>query len=59
MIAAATEQGFYQAELAGLVFRVSPIVLILIGITFLRRKQPTRILFGMQVAAGIWLAEPP
>ena len=56
MIAAATEHGFYLAELARLVFSVSPIALILIGITFLRRKQPTRILFGIQVAAGIWLA---
>jgi hypothetical protein len=56
MIAAATEQGFYMAELARLVFRASPIALILIGISFLRRQQPTRIVFGMQLAVGIWLA---
>jgi hypothetical protein len=56
MIAAATEQGFYLAELARLVFVASPIALILIGLTFLRRKEPTQIVFGMQVTAGIWLA---
>jgi hypothetical protein len=56
MFAADTEQGFYFAELAGLVFSAAPMALILIGLTFLRRKEATRILFGMQVTAGIWLA---
>jgi hypothetical protein len=55
MFAADTEQGFYLTELANLVFSAAPIALILIGLTFLRRKEPTRILFGMQVTAGFWL----
>lgn len=55
-IAAATEQGFYLQQLAWLVFGAAPIALILIGLTFLRRKERTRIVFGMQLAAGIWLA---
>jgi hypothetical protein len=50
-----TEQGFYLAELAKLVFAVSPIALILIAVIFQRRKEPTRILFWMQLTAGFWL----
>ena len=56
MFAAATEQGFYLEQLARLLLGAAPIALILIGLTFLRRKEPTRIVFGMQVTAGIWLA---
>jgi Mn2+/Fe2+ NRAMP family transporter len=55
LAAVITEGDVYLAEFVRLVFGVSPIALMLIAITFFRRKQPARILFWMQVIAGIWL----
>jgi len=50
-----TEQGFYLAELVKLVFALSPIALILVAVTFQRRRQSTRILFWLQLTTGFWL----